>query len=144
VRYPSICEGDKVRILDGVYAVGKLHFSSRSLPVFERLSESELPAGVRPLPSTYAFPLGGGGSLHGIRLNIPDECTKDETGAFTLTVHLSLLPEDVPARLQQQTVKARDILWLGHQGYQVRQIVPSNPDGRLIGWIAIDQDVAEK
>lgn len=139
IRFPRLTAGDIVRVLDGFYRVDTLYSSSTSRPAFVRLADTELPAGTRAMPSTYAFPLGGGGGLHGVELNLPAACPTNDGGNIAITARLSPRAADVPAALREQTVSAGDVLWFGGQGHRVRQIVPPNPEQKLIGWMDIAQ-----
>jgi hypothetical protein len=141
IHFPRLTTGDVVRVLDGFYRVDTMHPSRRSYLAFVRLADAEFPTGIHAVPSTYAFPLGGGGTLHGVRLEFPGDCATVDGGDIEVTVRVSPLSDDVPSTLREQTVTGGDMLWIGGKGHRVRQIVSSNPERKFIGWIEIGQDV---
>ena len=158
VYYPPVMEGELVPAIGHVY---KVVFPEKHYEViFERVPDKKLPKGVKPLADSFLIPLDrfdqnsyvllpyvtntlNFARDRSVKLLKWDRLVwvrsisnvKDEYVA-KMQVNRSEAMQPIP-KLPFYEVRIGDILVLGTDGHEVRNIVPYNKETGVIGWVEL-------
>ena len=156
IDYPDVQEDDIVPLLGALYRVQGMSGGEEADMGLLRLPDQNappVPEGAKVMEKSYAFTIGGGGSLHGVPFRVLTAPKAEDATSDTPAVTIKAQTYDerrngqvvwknghsVPHDGWEKTIRVGDLVRFQETTHRVCNIVLPDAERHIIGWIEFDQ-----